>query len=193
MTRSWPWWRWRERSVRVYSPRAGAVASTTTVPAATTAGTPSREVERELLRIKAPVLATALISPLARRGYQLVAALRADRLRAPGGLPLRHAAPACSPRASAATRRAAYPQRPPTTGPRPRSPHRCLRAPTRTPSSAPTPPTSGGKATRERVGVAEEGQHDYPAGGGRNRGPNRRLGAGGGGRGRPRRASEPVP
>jgi predicted nuclease with RNAse H fold len=40
-------------------------------------GTRSREVERELLRMKVPVLATALIKVLARRGYQLVAALRA--------------------------------------------------------------------------------------------------------------------
>jgi hypothetical protein len=40
-------------------------------------GTRSREVERELLRMKVPVLATALIKVLARRGYRLVAALRA--------------------------------------------------------------------------------------------------------------------
>jgi uncharacterized protein len=40
-------------------------------------GTRSREVERELLRMKVPVLATALIKVLARRGYRVAAALRA--------------------------------------------------------------------------------------------------------------------
>lgn len=40
-------------------------------------GTRSRAVERELLRMKVPVLATALIKVLARRGYALDAALRA--------------------------------------------------------------------------------------------------------------------
>lgn len=40
-------------------------------------GTRSREVERELLRMKVPVLATALIKVLARRGYRLAATLRA--------------------------------------------------------------------------------------------------------------------
>lgn len=40
-------------------------------------GTRSRAVERELLRMKVPVLATALIKVLARRGYVLAATLRA--------------------------------------------------------------------------------------------------------------------
>lgn len=41
-------------------------------------GTRSREIERELLRMRVPVLATALIKVLARRGYRIVAALRAS-------------------------------------------------------------------------------------------------------------------
>jgi predicted nuclease with RNAse H fold len=40
-------------------------------------GTRSREIERELLRMRIPVLATALIKVLARRGILLSAALRA--------------------------------------------------------------------------------------------------------------------
>ena len=40
-------------------------------------GTRSREIERELLRLRVPVLATALIKVLARRGIALAAALRA--------------------------------------------------------------------------------------------------------------------
>ncbi len=40
-------------------------------------GTRSREIERELLRMRVPVLATALIKVLARRGIALAAALRA--------------------------------------------------------------------------------------------------------------------
>jgi len=40
-------------------------------------GTRSREIERELLRMRVPVLATALIKVLARRGIHLAAALRA--------------------------------------------------------------------------------------------------------------------
>lgn len=40
-------------------------------------GTRSREIERELLRMRVPVLATALIKVLARRGIRLSAALRA--------------------------------------------------------------------------------------------------------------------
>ena len=39
-------------------------------------GTRSREIERELLRMRVPILATALIKVLARRGYRLAAALR---------------------------------------------------------------------------------------------------------------------
>lgn len=39
-------------------------------------GTRSREVERELLRMRVPVLATGLINVLARRGLRLAAALR---------------------------------------------------------------------------------------------------------------------
>ncbi len=40
-------------------------------------GTRSRELERELLRMKVPILATALIKVLARRGFRLAATLRA--------------------------------------------------------------------------------------------------------------------
>lgn len=40
-------------------------------------GTRSRELERELLRLRVPILAMALIKVLARRGYTLNAALRA--------------------------------------------------------------------------------------------------------------------
>ncbi len=40
-------------------------------------GTRSRALERELLRMKVPALATALIKVLARRGYHLAATLRA--------------------------------------------------------------------------------------------------------------------
>ena len=40
-------------------------------------GTRSRELERELLHLRVPILATALIKVLARRGYILAAALRA--------------------------------------------------------------------------------------------------------------------
>jgi predicted nuclease with RNAse H fold len=40
-------------------------------------GTRSRAIERELLRMRVPVLATALIKVLARRGIRLAAALRA--------------------------------------------------------------------------------------------------------------------
>ena len=39
-------------------------------------GTRSREIERELLRMGVPILATALIKVLARRGYRVAAALR---------------------------------------------------------------------------------------------------------------------